>query len=69
MLHDIEFIVGNKDKEIENLQDQKSALIKSHAEQTKEYEDRLMFFRENQKLLNADEDENRSQFKEVQDLK
>lgn len=69
MLHDIEFIIGNKDKEIEVLQDEKSTLIKSHNSEVKEFEDRLAFFRDNQKLLTEGEDENRSQFKEVQDLK
>lgn len=30
MLQDIEFIIGGKDKEIEDLRDQKADLIKSH---------------------------------------
>ena len=51
MLHDIEFIVGGKDKEIDVLRDEKAALIKSNNEQVKEYEDRLGFFTDNQKLL------------------
>lgn len=35
MLHDIEFIVGNKDKDIEVLRDEKQSLINSHDEQIK----------------------------------
>lgn len=30
MLQDIEFIIGGKDKEIEDLRDQKADLIKNH---------------------------------------
>ena len=47
MLHDIEFIVGGKDKEIEVLRDEKAELIKSNNDQIKEYEERLSFYKDN----------------------
>lgn len=64
MLTDIEFIVGGKDKEIEVLRDEKTELITSHQEKVKELEDKLNFFRDNQRFLAEDEDQSKGFFKE-----
>jgi len=68
-LYEAEFAVGGKDKEIEALRDEKSALIQNHEDKAKELEDRLAFFRENQRLLSEGADEEKSNFRELQDLK
>ena len=62
MLHDVEFIIANKDTEIEALRDQKTGLIKDHQQEIADLNDRLSFFSQNQKLLNDGESENRNTF-------
>ena len=62
MLHDIEFIIGGKDKKIESLRDKNTETVQEYKKQVSELNDRLEFFTQNQKLLSEGENENRSNF-------
>lgn len=69
LLYDTEFLVGEKDRELEKIQEERAKTDKYNEELISELKEKVVWFRENQKLLGEDEGNQKSTYKELNDLK
>lgn len=67
-LFDTEFTLTEKETHIEQLKDEKASEVGQLQTQVNELSEKLDWFRSNQKLLSADESEQREAFKKMQEL-
>jgi len=62
-------LVGEKDRELEKLQEESAKTDKYNEELISELKEKIVWFRENQKLLGEDETNQKSTYQELNDLK
>lgn len=62
-------MVGEKDRELEKIQEERAKTDKYNEELISELKEKVVWFRENQKLLGEDEGNQKSTYKELNDLK
>jgi hypothetical protein len=65
----VEFLASEKDRELVKLKDETLKQIRQQVSTIEELEKKLAWFRENQKLLNDGDDEQKSAQRELNDLK
>ena len=67
-LYETEFVLGEKDRDIERVREESKQQIKFLEDQVSDLKEKVTWFRQNQKLLSEDEEANKGNLKEINEL-